>query len=147
MKPVMWRTGNLQSRREFDAYYTWALRARVWVIVTGSGCAVVFILLYGLGPLPASVHVPFWLGMSVVALVGLTFLCLLGAALAHLLRAYRAVRREANDGQVFYANRGAQWVYTHGLLLGLVVVGLCLAAISGGRSIRRAESTISAAGR
>ncbi len=124
----MWRTGNLQSRREFDAYYSWALRARLWVIVTGGGCAVVFILLYGPGPLPASVHVPFWLGVSIVALIGLPFLYLLDAALVHLLRAYRAVRSEANDGQVFYTNRGAQWVYTHGLLLGLVVVGLCVAA-------------------
>ena len=61
----MWQTGNRQSSREFDAYYTWALRARLWVIVTAGGCAVVFVLLYGLGPLPATVRVPIWLGVFV----------------------------------------------------------------------------------
>jgi hypothetical protein len=124
----MWRMSNLQSRREFDAYYTWTLRARLWVIVTGGGCALVFVILYGLGPLPATVHVPIWLGVSIVAVIGLPFLYLLGAALVHLLRACQAVRRDANDAQVFYPSRSAHWVYAHGLLLGLVVVGLGVAA-------------------
>jgi hypothetical protein len=127
---MMWRTGNLQSRREFDAYYTWALRARLWVIVTGGGCALVFVLLYGLGPLPATVRVPIWLGVSIVALIGVPFFYLIGVAFVHLIRADRALRREAKDGQVFYPNRIAQWVYVHGLAIGLAVVGLLVTASS-----------------
>lgn len=128
MKQMMRLTGRLQSRREFDGYYSWALRARLWVIVTGGGCAVVFVLLYGLGPLPESVHVPIWLGVSIVAVIGVPFFYLIGVAFVHLVRADRARRREARDGHVFYANRIAQWVYTHGLAIGLAVVGLVVAA-------------------
>ena len=89
-----------------------------------------FVLLYGLGPLPAAVRVPIWLGVSIVALIGVPFFYLIGVAFVHLVRADRALRRQAKDGQVFYPNRIAQWVYVHGLAIGLAVVGLLVTASS-----------------
>jgi hypothetical protein len=128
MKRMMWSTGNLESRREFDRYYTWALRARLWAIVAGGGCAAVFILLYGPGRLPESVHIPVWLGGGIVAVIGVPFFAMLAVAFVHLVRADQARRREAKEGQVTYTNWVARWIDTHGVLLGLAVVALVVAA-------------------
>jgi hypothetical protein len=128
MEP-MWRPGsNLPSRREFDACYTWGQRGGLWVIATGGVFAIAAILLWGPGPLPESVNIPVWVGVTLVAFIGVPGFSMLGVAFVHLVKADRARRREAREGQVLYANRVEQWINTHGLAIGLAIVAVAVAA-------------------
>jgi hypothetical protein len=127
MEP-MWRTGgNLQSRREFDAFYTWGQRSGLWVIATGSVFAMAAAFLWGTGPLPENVNFPVWLGASLVTFIIVPGLSMLAVAFVHLVKADRARRREAREGQVLYRNRVARWTDTHGLAIGLAISGLAVA--------------------
>lgn len=127
MEP-MWRTGNdLQSRREFDAFYTWGQRSGLWVIATGVVFAITALVLWGPGPLPQNVNFPVWLGASLVTFIIVPGLSMLGVAFVHLVKADRARRREAREGQVLYRNRVARWIDTHGLAIGLAISGLAVA--------------------
>jgi hypothetical protein len=126
MWPMMRWSGDLESFREMAAYRTWATRARLWVLVSAGPIVVFLVLRYGLGRLPDDVQVPWWVTVSIVAFIGLPAFCLLGAAFVHVVRANRARRREANIGEVVYANRVVAWIDTHGLLVAGVFVGLVL---------------------
>jgi hypothetical protein len=127
MEP-MWRTGsNLESRREFDAFYTWGQRGGLWVIATGGGFAITALVLWGPGPLPESVNFPVWLGASLVTFITVPGLSMLGVAFVHLVKANRARRREARDGQVVYRNRVARWIDMNGLAIGLAISGFAVA--------------------
>jgi hypothetical protein len=127
MEP-MWRTdSNLQSRREFDAFYTWGQRGGLWVIATGGVFAITALFLLGPGPLPENVHFPWWLVASLVTLIIVPGLSMLGVAFVHLVKADRARRREAREGQVLYTNRATRWIDTHALAIGLAISGLAVA--------------------
>jgi hypothetical protein len=127
MEPI-WRTGNdLQSRREFDAFYTWGQRGGLWVIATGGVFIMAAVFLWGTGPLPENVNFPVWLGASLVTFIIVPGLSMLGVAFLHLVKADRARRREAREGQVLYRNRVARWIDIHGLAIGLAINGLAVA--------------------
>jgi hypothetical protein len=124
----MWRAGNdLESRREFDAFYTWGQRGGLWVIATGGIFAITALFLWGPGPLPGNVNFPWWLVASLVTFITVPGLSMLGVAFVHLVKADRARRREAREGLVLYRKRVARWVDMHGLAIGLAISGLAVA--------------------
>jgi hypothetical protein len=121
-------TGDLQSRREMDAYYRWRQRSAVWLLATAGLLILTLIVLWGPnGGHPPDGLIPWWIEALTIAFIIMPPLGMQVAAFVHLVRSQRARRREANDGQTVYTNPVARFVDLHGIGVGLALVVVALA--------------------